>query len=345
MEPLAQPLLHLLIGLGTINSFVFGVYLLFTQIGKRRANHFLGIFLILLSIRFLRSIHFAIYGLDTVFYYIGHAAYFLSLPFLYFYYRASFTDSPAWKMRDMVHLAAISPLFINSFWYMNMAGLIVLLFYTVMSHRILANFSKSIRKASISERSYNIQWYKLLLFILYANIGVYLVNLIFRIIPFIAGALSYSLVFYLMLFYYNRHLQYARQRKIVRKYTNARLSEQESTSYKELLFEKITHERLYLDPDMTLKKLANLLSIPYYQLSQLINNKLGKNFSEFINAYRIEEAKRLLCDPEHQDEKIESIGYDAGFSNPSSFYAAFKKETQLTPSAFKKKHKKITPDL
>ena len=340
MKPIAQPILHLLIGLGTINSFIFGIYLLFTQIGKRKANRFLGIFLILLSIRFLRSIHFALYGLDTVFYYIGHGAYFLSLPFLYFYYRASFTDSPVWQKRDWIHLLVILPLFINSFWYMNMAGLIILLVYTLMSHQILLRFSKNIRKASISARSYNIQWYKLLLFILYVNILVYLANLTFRILPFIAGALSYSLVFYLMLFYYNRHLQYARQRKIVRKYTNAKLSEQESTTYKELLFEKITHERLYLDPNINLKKLANLLSIPYYQLSQLINQKLGKNFSEFINAYRVEEAKRLLCDPEHQDEKIESIGYDAGFSNPSSFYAAFKKETQLTPSAFRKKQKK-----
>jgi AraC-like DNA-binding protein len=138
-----------------------------------------------------------------------------------------------------------------------------------------------------------------------------------------------------MLFYWNRYQQYYKQRKILKKYTSSGLTEEEAEKYKTLLFEKISDEKLYTDPKLTLKKLAELLSIPYYQLSQIINQKMGKNFTDFINEYRIDEAKRLLANPACKDEKIEGIAYDSGFNTPSSFYAAFKKFTQSTPTQYK----------
>jgi len=144
-----------------------------------------------------------------------------------------------------------------------------------------------------------------------------------------------------MLFYWNRYQQYYKQRKILKKYTSSGLTEGEAENYKALLFEKISNEKLYTDPTLTLKKLAEFLSIPYYQLSQIINQKMEKNFTDFINEYRIEEAKRLLANPANRDKKIEGIAYDAGFNTPSSFYAAFKKFTECTPTQYRKRHSKI----
>jgi len=140
-----------------------------------------------------------------------------------------------------------------------------------------------------------------------------------------------------MLFYWNRFQQYYKQRKILKKYTSSGLAEDEAEKYKTLLFEKISNDKLYTYLTLTLKKLAELLSIPYYQLSQIINQKMEKNFTDFINEYRIEEAKGLLTNPTYRDEKIEGIAYDSGFNTPSSFYAAFKKFTGSTPTQYRKK--------
>ncbi|MCB2196245.1 MAG: helix-turn-helix domain-containing protein [Bacteroidetes bacterium] len=159
--------------------------------------------------------------------------------------------------------------------------------------------------------------------------------------PYILGAISYSIIFYIMMFYWNRYQQTQKQRKILRKYNGSGLSIEEAKTYIDQLFEKITKDDLYKDPFLDLKKLAELLSIPYYQLSQIINQHLGKNFTEFINEYRVNEAKRLLKNPANINETIENIAYDSGFNNPSSFYAAFKKIAQTTPTKYKKEQLKL----
>src|SRR6056297_1293782 len=333
--------LYLLAGLGTINGFVFGLYLLFAKIGKRKANVFLGIFLILVSIRFLRSIHFFFAGPETIIFYIGHTAFLLAIPFLYFYFKASFSDDFSLNFKHVIHLFPLNALLIHSFNYKNLISFVFLLIYTLLSHRELINLSNQLKASHIKLRAHNYFWYRNLLYIIYINTLIYIFNLFFRFVPYIFGAVAYSFIFYLMLFYWNRYQQYYKQRKILKKYTSSVLTEDEAEKYKYLLFKKISNEKLYTDPTLTLKKLAELLSIPYYQLSQIINQKMEKNFTDFINEYRISEAKKLLSNTEYVDEKIESVAYDAGFNTPSAFYAAFKKFTNTTPSRYKKENLKV----
>ncbi|PHN03144.1 helix-turn-helix domain-containing protein [Flavilitoribacter nigricans] len=95
----------------------------------------------------------------------------------------------------------------------------------------------------------------------------------------------------------------------------------------------------YLQPDCSLKTLAQKLNIPANYLSQSINTELSQNFNEFINTYRIEAAQLRLLDPDYQHLNIEGIGNSVGFRSKSAFYAAFKKQTQLTPSQFVKQQR------
>lgn len=95
--------------------------------------------------------------------------------------------------------------------------------------------------------------------------------------------------------------------------------------------------RSWLDPDLTLDQLAGQLKIPAKLLSQAINGGLGENFFEFINSYRIEEAKRLLTNPADKKITVLEVLYQVGFNSKSSFNTVFKKQTGLTPSEFKKK--------
>ena len=62
-------------------------------------------------------------------------------------------------------------------------------------------------------------------------------------------------------------------------------------------------------------------------VSLVINKVFAKNFSEFINAYRIKEAQALLKDKSYAHIKISNVAYDSGFNSLSSFNIAFKKVT------------------
>lgn len=92
----------------------------------------------------------------------------------------------------------------------------------------------------------------------------------------------------------------------------------------------------FLIPDITLDMLANELNIPAKNLSITLNRQFNKNFYEFINDYRIEEAKLLLAQDENRDKTITEIYLEVGFNSKSVFNTFFKKSVGLTPSQFRK---------
>lgn len=95
--------------------------------------------------------------------------------------------------------------------------------------------------------------------------------------------------------------------------------------------------RPWQEPDLTLEQLASQLQLRPKAMSQAINEGLGQNFFEFINTYRIGEAKRLLTNPADKKITVLEVLYQVGFNSKSSFNTIFKKQTGLTPSEFKKK--------
>ena len=94
-------------------------------------------------------------------------------------------------------------------------------------------------------------------------------------------------------------------------------------------------EKIYLDSTLTLQKLAKQLSVSLHHLSREINNYYHQNFTEYINAYRIDEAANHLASDLYDNLTIESIAYDCGFNSLSSFNAAFKKRLNCTPSQYR----------
>jgi AraC-like DNA-binding protein len=98
----------------------------------------------------------------------------------------------------------------------------------------------------------------------------------------------------------------------------------------------IRTEKPYLDPDLTISELASQLDISQKQLSFLINTASNKNFCDFINTFRIEEAKKLLSDLSDENKTVLEVLYDSGFNSKSAFHNAFKKITHVTPTEFRK---------
>lgn len=98
-------------------------------------------------------------------------------------------------------------------------------------------------------------------------------------------------------------------------------------------------EKPYLMPDITLDILAERLDIPAKDLSMTINRLFNNNFYEFINNYRIEEAKRLLVEDSHKSKTITDIYMEVGFNSKSVFNTFFKKIVGSTPSQFRQANK------
>ncbi len=95
-------------------------------------------------------------------------------------------------------------------------------------------------------------------------------------------------------------------------------------------------EKPYLNFGLTLQQLAIKIDISEKELSLLINHQLNKHFFDFINEYRVSDAKKILRDPSKKEMTVLEILYQVGFNSKSSFYTAFKKATSQTPSGYRK---------
>lgn len=113
----------------------------------------------------------------------------------------------------------------------------------------------------------------------------------------------------------------------------------DSNSSSVFLYELESHmkeAKPYLQGELTLAELARQLGISPNYLSQIINEQLNQNFHDFINRYRVEEAKRLIQASVTSRTNILHIAFESGFNSKSTFYSAFKKVTNMTPKQFGK---------
>ena len=96
-------------------------------------------------------------------------------------------------------------------------------------------------------------------------------------------------------------------------------------------------EGVYREPGLTIQSLAEKLATPEHRLRALINQKLGhRNFSSFLNGYRITEARTKLADRDLVDLPILTIAMDLGYNSLAPFNRAFRTETGITPSEYRK---------
>lgn len=120
-----------------------------------------------------------------------------------------------------------------------------------------------------------------------------------------------------------------------RKYGRSALTPERADTFLKRLLDVMESEKPYTDGELTLPKLAARLSVSTHHLSQVINERLGQSFSDFVNSYRVGEAKRMLSDPAAGHYSVLAIGEEVGFNSKSSFNTAFKKQTGMTPSEFR----------
>jgi len=119
------------------------------------------------------------------------------------------------------------------------------------------------------------------------------------------------------------------------KYERTVISKEEAENYLSQLNSLMNDEKLFLNSELNIRMLAETLGISHHKLSQLINEFIKMNFSDYLNKFRIEEAKQRLVNPKYASMTVLSIAYDVGFNSKASFNNAFKKITGQTPTEFR----------
>jgi AraC-like DNA-binding protein len=239
---------------------------------------------------------------------------------------------------------------------------LILTFFKLKVHRlkIVSNFS-NLEKV-------NLNWLQI---ILYSLTAVYIIKCIFISLPFIGFKINIgqteafsdiAVVFFVWIIAYkgisqiqifkntqsiideNILLQHIEnidgrvENKIIElKYQSSTLSESKRQEYFEIITSFMLKEKPYLDPILSISDFSEKIDLPSKVVSQIINEKSGMNFFNYINTYRVEEVKSRLNDNSFQHLTILGIALDCGFNSKSAFNNVFKKMTGFTPSEYMKK--------
>jgi len=104
--------------------------------------------------------------------------------------------------------------------------------------------------------------------------------------------------------------------------------------YREKLLGLMREEEPFLNPQLSLRTLGSQMELHPNQLSWLLNDGFGKNFNEFVNAYRVQTFKKLALNPENAHISLLGLAFESGFNSKTVFNTSFKKETGMSPKAY-----------
>ncbi|HOB86016.1 MAG TPA: helix-turn-helix domain-containing protein [Bacteroidales bacterium] len=127
------------------------------------------------------------------------------------------------------------------------------------------------------------------------------------------------------------------EKKESEKYSRSGLKDKQAEEYLQKLISIMETEKPYLDRDLSIQNLSVITGIPRHHITQVLNEKHGKNFFTFINEYRVKEVISRFGDPANNNFTILAIAYDSGFNSKTTFNAIFKSITGLTPSEYREK--------
>jgi AraC-like DNA-binding protein len=220
--------------------------------------------------------------------------------------------------------------------------------YTTLTVKLVINYNKKIRERFSNIEKINLDWLK---YLAIGMIGCWFFSAVSTIIVlFIPNDKDFVIALHtaISILIYSIGYLGLRQPEIfmkpsddspeevsAEKYKKSGLDETAAEEIKTKLLLLIETEKPYLDSELTLNKLAEMISVSSHNLSEVINSKLGKTYYDFINEYRVDEFKKKLEDASNQNFNLISIAFDSGFNSKTSFNTVFKKITGQTPSEYR----------
>ncbi|WP_343487686.1 helix-turn-helix domain-containing protein [Allomuricauda sp. d1] len=339
-----QTLLFFFSALGAFNGLCLGFYFLLIAKPKHIASRFLGVFLLMLSVRIGKSVFFY-FKPDLAFIYLqlGLSACFFVGPFLYFYIKSIIHSGSTIRNEWVYHTALLLPFIVVlgylypfetniHLWRPYIIYCIYLqwLGYSLFSGWILRNKIKRLFLKPRSLQSHDV-W---VLSVFFGNLAIWAAYFFTNITYYLVGALTFSFLFYLLalLVFLNRK----KNTSIFipdQKYADKRIAKQEANHLLDKLNHLMETEQPYTNPNLKLSEVAKKIRLSSHQLSQLLNDNLGKSFPVYINEYRILKAQKLLAT--NTNLTLEAIGYECGFNSKSTFYTSFKAIVGTTPNKYR----------
>ena len=238
-------------------------------------------------------------------------------------------------------------------------GLFIAFFYLVVMFLELIKYKQLLLENYSNKSAFNYKWLYQLLILLsiifcfsffkqaykFYGTNVEILN-IFRVILTLTllGFLTWIVLksMYNPDLFRNINSEHTLAKKILIEENVTNKSEKDSREDINRLLEFMESEEPYLDATLTLQKLAEKIERPNRDVSILINHNLNQHFFDFINQFRIQKAQNILLNPKNNQLTIQQIMYDVGFNSKSSFYTAFKKQTGVTPSEYRKNKDSIS---
>lgn len=237
-----------------------------------------------------------------------------------------FSDDP-FRIRD----------YINLFTGIHFSGYIMAMFYLVLK-----------RMKELNKRLFGLRDQKLKLA---RNVGIHflIIILIFAFVKFYFGADigDYLISTYLSFMIFSTSWMVIKNSAFFGqpqfflqfpgvKYEKSSLSEQEKLAIHQKILKEMEENRYFAGNLASLSDLAHTIRESSHHVSQVINEVMGKGFFEMLAWYRVEEAKRIIREDREAKLTVEEIAERVGYNSKSSFNTVFKKQTDQTPSEFRR---------
>jgi AraC-like DNA-binding protein len=245
-------------------------------------------------------------------------------------------------VNNMIH-GIHSPMFTVFETILPIQGLV----YTFFTFKIVREYDRKIKDEFSNIDLINLNWLK---YITFLGLAIWFIVALVSFDRILTPSFHALVPIFMSIFIYSVGYKGLRQPEIFlnpsavpseppqsEKYKRSGLSDKLAEEIKQELVSIMTSEKLYLDNDLTLQKLADRMNISSHNLSEVINSKLNLSYYDFINCYRVEEFKRRVVDPENEKYNLLSIAFDSGFKSKGTFNSIFKKLSGMTPSEYKSK--------
>jgi len=366
----------ILILIGTLHGFFLAFTLVVKAVANNTANYYLALILFIISLYLLEHyfilenlrIKFPHFTSVPV------ALTYLIAPLLYFYVKAVLGESIKLNKKNILHFIpaiicflSILPFFLESTEYKifrianfdpnnfqlpaNRAVyfgllLIQLAIYLYLARKYLNKKNKILDKRSFKNINVIVNWLRFFLY----GITIFLLCYFIVFLMFITTDYNLSITFYTLLLVPALFIHFIAywtikeslitqsigSEKSNDRYKNSTLSKNKVDNLKTELLNIVGTEKIYRDSSVSLQEVSKLLSINSRYLSQLVNQEFNRNFTDFINSYRVNETIALFKNKKYENWDLLSIAMEAGFSNKNTFIRVFKQHTNQLPSDFRK---------
>lgn len=332
--------------LGVFNGLILSIYFFFFRSKRTLSTYMLGALLLVLSIRIGKSVaYFFDFSLAKTYLQLGLTACFFIGPFLYFFTKAEtgkIKQLPkSWKVQLMIWASVIVLVGIAfpyeiypALWGQTIIPLIYLQWavYVALSiFMLIPTVKKIFRRQAVTQSE---KWAT----IIAVSLAVILACYVWAYLnitkgSYLSGALWFSIAIYAVVL----ALVYRKKTNdlfahATPKYADKKFDPREADRIIKTLNELMIEKKLFRNSNLKVNDLAKEINISAHQLSQVLNDNIQKNFTLFVNEYRINEACHLLS--QKTNLSIEGIGFEVGFNSKSTFFTCFKKLKGSTPSAY-----------